>query len=109
MRTDSHRVAHEAQDWARELISKTYGKDYVPEKPPVYKSKASAQEAHEAIRPTYSDKRPQDDKTISLERSICALYINMESFSFEPDVPLPSWNRQPLPSITRRLTSLPVI
>jgi DNA topoisomerase-1 len=62
MRTDSTRVASEAQDWARKFIGKTYGKDYVPEKPPVYKSKASAQEAHEAIRPTYADKKPDDVK-----------------------------------------------
>ena len=30
MRTDSHRVAPEAQEWARKLIEKVYGKDYVP-------------------------------------------------------------------------------
>jgi DNA topoisomerase-1 len=59
MRTDSHRVASEAQEWARELIGKTFGKNYSPEKPPVYKSKASAQEAHEAIRPTYAEKGPE--------------------------------------------------
>ncbi|MCG2722866.1 MAG: type I DNA topoisomerase, partial [Thermodesulfovibrionales bacterium] len=58
MRTDSHRLASEAQVWARELIREKFGTDYAPEKPPVYKSKASAQEAHEAIRPTYQDKRP---------------------------------------------------
>jgi DNA topoisomerase-1 len=62
MRTDSHRVAAEAQGWARQYIANTYGKDYVPDTPPVYKSKASAQEAHEAIRPTYSDKRPDTIK-----------------------------------------------
>jgi len=62
MRTDSYRVAPEAQDWARKFIEKIYGRDYIPEKPPVYKSKASAQEAHEAIRPTYPDKRPEDVK-----------------------------------------------
>jgi DNA topoisomerase-1 len=73
MRTDSHRVAPEAQDWSRELIQKTYGKDYIPEKPPVYKSKASAQEAHEAIRPTYSDKSPQTIKQF-LSKDQFALY-----------------------------------
>ncbi|MFZ6017387.1 MAG: type I DNA topoisomerase [Nitrospirota bacterium] len=62
MRTDSHRIAPEAQEWARQFISKTFGKDYVPEKPPHYKSKAAAQEAHEAIRPTYPTKRPEDIK-----------------------------------------------
>lgn len=62
MRTDSHRIAPEAQEWSRRLIEKVYGKDYIPEKPPVYKNKASAQEAHEAIRPTYPDKSPESIK-----------------------------------------------
>ncbi len=62
MRTDSHRVSLEAQNWARDLIQKMFGKDYVPEKPPTYKSKASAQEAHEAIRPTYPEKTPDGIK-----------------------------------------------
>ncbi|MEW6108547.1 MAG: type I DNA topoisomerase [Nitrospirota bacterium] len=62
MRTDSHRVAAEAQRSARNYIEKTYGKEYVPEKAPIYKSKASAQEAHEAIRPTYLDKDPDGIK-----------------------------------------------
>ena len=60
MRTDSFRIAPEAQAWARELIGKNFGKDYLPEKPPHYKSKGSAQEAHEAIRPTYPDKAPEN-------------------------------------------------
>ncbi len=59
MRTDSFRIAPEAQEWARDLIEKKFGKDYIPEKPPHYKSKGSAQEAHEAIRPTYPDKSPE--------------------------------------------------
>jgi DNA topoisomerase-1 len=74
MRTDSFRVASEAQEWAREHISRTYGKDYAPEKPPVYKSKASAQEAHEAIRPTYSAKKPGDIKQF-LTKDQYALYV----------------------------------
>jgi len=52
MRTDSTRVGQEAQDEAREFIAGKYGKDYLPEKPPVYPSAKLAQEAHEAIRPT---------------------------------------------------------
>ncbi|HYQ48555.1 MAG TPA: type I DNA topoisomerase, partial [Thermodesulfovibrionales bacterium] len=59
MRTDSLRIAAEAQQAAREYIGTTYGKEYVPEKPPVYKSKASAQEAHEAVRPTYLSNSPE--------------------------------------------------
>lgn len=62
MRTDSLRIAAEAQNSARDFIEKTYGKDYVPGKPPVYKSKASAQEAHEATRPTYLTMTPDDIK-----------------------------------------------
>lgn len=52
MRTDSVRIASEAQQEARALIRGEFGKDFLPQKPPVYKSKKSAQEAHEAIRPT---------------------------------------------------------
>ncbi len=52
MRTDSTRVSTEAQDEAREYIAQKYGADYVPAKPPVYASAKTAQEAHEAIRPT---------------------------------------------------------
>ncbi len=73
MRTDSLRVAPEAQGEARKFIEKTFGKDYLPEKPPVYKSKASAQEAHEAIRPTYISKRPEDVKQY-LSKEQHALY-----------------------------------
>ncbi len=74
MRTDSFRLASEAQEWAREFISGAYGKDYIPETPPFYKSKSSAQEAHEAIRPTYSTKRPEDVKQF-LTKDQYALYI----------------------------------
>ncbi|HTZ17160.1 MAG TPA: type I DNA topoisomerase [Dissulfurispiraceae bacterium] len=59
MRTDSFRIAPEAQQWAKAFIEKKFGKDYVPDKPPFYKSKQAAQEAHEAIRPTYEDKAPE--------------------------------------------------
>lgn len=52
MRTDSLRVAAEAQSAALEYIAENYGKDYCPEKPRVYRTKASAQDAHEAIRPS---------------------------------------------------------
>ena len=52
MRTDSVAVAAEAQNACRAFIAAEYGKDYVPERPNVYRSKGNAQEAHEAIRPT---------------------------------------------------------
>ncbi|MDA8170168.1 MAG: type I DNA topoisomerase [Nitrospiraceae bacterium] len=59
MRTDSVRIAPEAQQWARRLIVEQFGERYAPGTPPQYKSKESAQEAHEAIRPTYIDRPPQ--------------------------------------------------
>lgn len=53
MRTDSTNVAEQAQEEAREYIVKRWNKDYIPETPPQYKTKSkTAQEAHEAIRPT---------------------------------------------------------
>ena len=59
MRTDSVNVAQEAQQWARTLIAAKFGSEHLPEKPPKYKSKAGAQEAHEAIRPTYMERSPE--------------------------------------------------
>ncbi len=63
MRTDSTRVAQQAQDEARKFIETKYGKDYVPAKPWVYSRKAkNVQDAHEAIRPTYPEKTPDEVK-----------------------------------------------
>jgi DNA topoisomerase-1 len=59
MRTDSTRVAQEAQAAAREYIGRKFGADYVPSKPPVYKMK-KAQDAHEAIRPTQPARAPAE-------------------------------------------------
>ena len=58
IRTDSTRVSSDAQKIALDFISKEYGKDYVPSKPNMYKSKGNAQDAHEAIRPISIDKTP---------------------------------------------------
>ncbi len=52
MRTDSTRVSEQAIGEVREHIAVKYGPDFVPEKPNIYKTKADAQDAHEAIRPT---------------------------------------------------------
>ncbi|MBZ7960308.1 type I DNA topoisomerase [Campylobacter molothri] len=60
MRTDSLNLAKEAVDKVRKLIQKDFGKDYLPSKANIYVTKAkSAQEAHEAIRPTNLDFTPQ--------------------------------------------------
>ena len=52
MRTDSTRVSDEALKAVRGHIEATYGRAYLPEKPNFFASGKSAQEAHEAIRPT---------------------------------------------------------
>lgn len=58
MRTDSVRISKEAQEGALEFIEKTYGEEYKPDAPRVYKSKKNIQDAHEAIRPTYIEITP---------------------------------------------------
>ena len=61
MRTDSTHVAEAAQAEAREVIARYWGEEYLPEKPPRYKTRAKvAQEAHEAIRPTSAGRTPRD-------------------------------------------------
>lgn len=59
MRTDSVRISKEAQEKALNFIDGTYGKEYVPEEPRVYKGKKNIQDAHEAIRPTYVEITPE--------------------------------------------------
>ena len=58
MRTDSVRVSADAQNAAREFIVQKYGQKYCPEQPRIYKSKAGAQDAHEAIRPARVELEP---------------------------------------------------
>ncbi|MCH7945220.1 MAG: type I DNA topoisomerase, partial [Armatimonadetes bacterium] len=65
MRTDSLTLAERALKEARDVIRDLYGNEYLPDKPKRYKSKAkSAQEAHEAIRPTDLGRRPNDVKKV---------------------------------------------
>ena len=61
MRTDSTRVAKEAQDEAREYITKNYGATFAPDKPRQVTRKG-AQDAHEAIRPTSVYRHPDEIK-----------------------------------------------
>lgn len=63
MRTDSVRISNEAQEEVRGYIAEEYGRDYLPSKPPIYKSKKTAQEAHEAIRPTFIKRNPERIKS----------------------------------------------
>ena len=59
MRTDAVRVAQEALNAVRALIPKRFGKDYLPLEPRAYKARKSAQEAHEAVRPTGVQRTPE--------------------------------------------------
>lgn len=62
MRTDAVNVAPEAISAARKYIDSNFGKDYLPDEPKIYASKKTAQEAHEAIRPTSLDRDPDQIK-----------------------------------------------
>ncbi len=59
MRTDSVRVAPEGIEDVRKCIKEQFGQDYLPDQPKVYTSKKSAQDAHEAIRPTNLQHPPE--------------------------------------------------
>ncbi len=73
IRTDSVRVAKEAQNEAINYIKSKYGADYVPEKPNYYRSKKTAQDAHEAIRPIDLSLTPQEAKKL-LDKNHYAVY-----------------------------------
>lgn len=63
MRTDSVNLSKEAVSAIRDMIKADFGDDYLPKSPVVYDNKSkNAQEAHEAIRPTYATKTPQSIK-----------------------------------------------
>ncbi len=73
MRTDSLRLSNDAIADAREEIKTKYGDALLPGKPNVYKTKNSAQDAHEAIRPTYASIKPANLKE-SLPADMYKLY-----------------------------------
>ncbi len=60
MRTDSTRISEEARAAAKEHIINTFGNEYYENR--YYKTKGNAQDAHEAIRPTYIDLEPEQIK-----------------------------------------------
>ena len=63
IRTDSTRISKEAQQEAKRYIGETYGEKYLPEEERVFKNRSAAQDAHEAIRPTYVDMTPESVKS----------------------------------------------
>lgn len=62
MRTDSLRISEEARAEGNAYIEETFGKAYLPEKPRYYKTRANAQDGHEAIRPTVPSLSPEKVK-----------------------------------------------
>ena len=72
MRTDGTQISQEAISEFRELIKGEYGKEYLPETINTYEGKKAknAQEAHEAIRPTNINRKPNDIKK----------YVNADQF-----------------------------
>ena len=63
MRTDSMRISDEARNAAAALIGAMFGERYVPDKPNFYKSRANAQDGHEAIRPSDVNLTPDNVKS----------------------------------------------
>jgi len=74
MRTDSTNVSELAQKETRQFIADRYGQSFLPPQPPTYQTKArSAQEAHEAVRPSSVLRQPQSIKEF-LNRDQFRLY-----------------------------------
>jgi DNA topoisomerase-1 len=73
MRTDSTRISDEARRFLGEFISENYGEDYLNKKVRTEKKAKSAQEAHEAVRPTYVTLTPESIET-SLNKDQLKLY-----------------------------------
>ncbi len=73
IRTDSVRIAAEAQNEALDYIRSVYGDKYAPKRPNIYTTKASAQDAHEAIRPISLSVTPDSIKD-KVQRNVYRLY-----------------------------------
>ena len=74
MRTDSISMSKEAVFAARDLIGEKYGKEYVPSSPRMFKSKSkTAQEGHEAIRPTNLKKFPENTSLDADKKNLYSL------------------------------------
>jgi DNA topoisomerase-1 len=74
MRTDSMNLAEQVLWKIRDLIEKDFGKNYLPVRPNFYKTKSKrAQEAHEAIRSTFPERKPEEIKQF-LNKNQFALY-----------------------------------
>ncbi len=80
MRTDSVRIADEALSNVRGYIHNAYGKSYLPLSPNAYKNKKSAQDAHEAVRPTRFDLPPDKVKKYLSDQEYALYRLIWERF-----------------------------
>ena len=87
MRTDSFSISREAQEVCRELIRTQFGPEYVPEKPNFYRSRNTAQEAHEAIRPTDARRLPDEMRTFLSEDELKLYRLIWQRFVASQMVP----------------------
>ena len=93
MRTDSTNISGDAIASARNFIESSYGSDYLPEKPNFYTtSNKSAQEAHEAIRPTDAYRHP-DKLPASMDEDQRRLYRLIWSRFVACQMTNAKWNR----------------
>ncbi|MFZ5775931.1 MAG: type I DNA topoisomerase [Thermodesulfobacteriota bacterium] len=73
MRTDSTRINDEALAAVRQYVDTTFGPEFLPAKPNLFKTSKSAQDAHEAIRPTDVSRTPEQVAAF-LDKDMLALY-----------------------------------
>lgn len=94
MRTDSVRISNEARNAAQKWITSTLGSEYYPEKPRYFKTKGSAQDAHEAIRPVDPTITPGSIQSY-LSREHFRLYkLIWERFMASQMAPARFWDTQ---------------
>ena len=94
MRTDSVRIADEAREAARAHIAATLGEEYLPAKPRAFKTKAGAQDAHEAIRPVDVTITPEQLKA-ALPADLFKLYrLIWQRFVASQTAPARFWDTQ---------------
>ncbi len=94
MRTDSVRISNEARNTAQKWIVSTLGEAYYPEKPRYFKTKGSAQDAHEAIRPVDPTLTPGSIQSY-LSREHFRLYkLIWERFMASQMAPARFWDTQ---------------
>ncbi len=86
MRTDSVNVSAQAIAEVRDYIAKEYGESYLPEKAQVYKTRAkTAQEAHEAIRPTSVHRTPEKMRAFLTPGTASALHLDLATLCRQSD------------------------